>query len=77
LRWARDRPPRAPSRRPGREHRGGHRRRPRGLTNRQIAQRLHITTKTVEMHLTRTDGKLGIARRSALARLLTGTQPRP
>jgi DNA-binding CsgD family transcriptional regulator len=37
-----------------------------GLTNRQIAQALFVTTKTVEMHLGRTYPKLGIAGRGDL-----------
>ena len=46
-----------------------------GLTNQQIADRLHISRKTVEMHLTRTFAKLGISHRSALAHLLAGGRP--
>jgi DNA-binding CsgD family transcriptional regulator len=41
-----------------------------GLSNQQIADRLHISAKTVEMHRTRAYGKLGIRCRSALVRLL-------
>lgn len=37
-----------------------------GLTNRQIAQALFVTTKTVEMHLGRAYPKLGITRRTEL-----------
>lgn len=39
----------------------------RGLTNREIAQRLFITVSTVEQHLTRVYRKLGVTRRSDLA----------
>ena len=42
----------------------------RGLTNRQIAQALFVTTKTVEMHLGRTYAKLDIERREGLATAL-------
>lgn len=38
-----------------------------GLTNRQLAQALFVTTKTVEMHLGHVYGKLGIRRRTELA----------
>jgi DNA-binding CsgD family transcriptional regulator len=38
-----------------------------GLTNRQIAQALFVTTKTIEMHLGRVYLKLGIRRRHELA----------
>jgi len=48
-----------------------------GLTNQQIADRLHISRKTVEMHLTRTFAKLGVTHRSALARLLAAGRPHP
>ena len=48
-----------------------------GLTNQRIADRLHISRKTVEMHLTRTFAKLGIAHRSALASLLARGRPHP
>jgi DNA-binding NarL/FixJ family response regulator len=37
-----------------------------GLGNRQIAQALFLTVKTVEVHLTRTYRKLGIASRAEL-----------
>jgi DNA-binding CsgD family transcriptional regulator len=43
-----------------------------GLTNRQIAQALFVTTKTVEMHLGRVYPKLGIAGRTELAGALSG-----
>ncbi|MFF7946515.1 helix-turn-helix transcriptional regulator [Streptomyces griseorubiginosus] len=39
----------------------------RGLTNRQIAQELFVTPKTVEVHLSAAYRKLGISRRSQLA----------
>ncbi len=38
-----------------------------GLTNRQIAQQLFVTVKTVEWHLSHSYGKLGIKGRSSLA----------
>jgi DNA-binding CsgD family transcriptional regulator len=37
-----------------------------GMTNRQIAQELYVTTKTVEGHLARAFGKLGISGRGEL-----------
>lgn len=42
-----------------------------GLTNRDIAQRLYVTPKTVEVHLSATYRKLGIGSRRDLARTLT------
>jgi DNA-binding CsgD family transcriptional regulator len=47
-----------------------------GLTNRQIAQALFVTTKTVEMHLGRVYPKLGIAGRAELAGVLGEGQQR-
>ncbi|MFF7445571.1 MULTISPECIES: AAA family ATPase [unclassified Streptomyces] len=41
-----------------------------GLTNRQIAQQLFVTTKTVEVHLSAVYRKLGISHRSQLAAAL-------
>jgi DNA-binding CsgD family transcriptional regulator len=43
-----------------------------GQTNRQIAQALFITQRTVENHLTSAYGKLGIGSRTELAATLTG-----
>ncbi len=43
-----------------------------GLTNRQIAQALFLTEKTIEVHLTRAYRKLEIRSRSQLARALPG-----
>jgi DNA-binding CsgD family transcriptional regulator len=41
-----------------------------GMTNREIAQRLFLSPKTVDVHLTRIYAKLGVPRRAALAELL-------
>jgi DNA-binding CsgD family transcriptional regulator len=41
-----------------------------GCTNRQIAQELYVSIKTVEGHLARAYGKLGIVRREELERVL-------
>ena len=43
-----------------------------GQTNRQVAQRLFVTQKTVEAHLARTFRKLGIESRAQLAGALAG-----
>ena len=43
-----------------------------GLTNREIAQALFITTKTAKAHLGRVYRKLEITRRGQLANALTG-----
>jgi DNA-binding NarL/FixJ family response regulator len=42
----------------------------RGLTNREIAESLFVTSKTVEIHLSRAYAKLGITSRRALPALL-------
>jgi DNA-binding NarL/FixJ family response regulator len=42
-----------------------------GLTNRQIAQALFVTTRTVELHLTQAYQKLAISTREQLRALLT------
>jgi len=41
-----------------------------GRSNRQIAQALYLSIKTVEGHLARAYGKLGITTRSELERVL-------
>ena len=41
-----------------------------GMTNREIAQALFVTPKTVEMHLNRAFRKLGLASRRQLATAL-------
>ncbi|MFD2416580.1 helix-turn-helix transcriptional regulator [Amycolatopsis pigmentata] len=46
-----------------------------GLTNREIANELYITTKTVEYHLSNVYAKLGVASRQELKRLLAPRQP--
>jgi len=45
-----------------------------GLTNRQIAQALFVSSKTVEAHLSHAYGKLGIGTRSALSGALTAVR---
>ncbi|HEV7758509.1 MAG TPA: helix-turn-helix transcriptional regulator, partial [Acidimicrobiales bacterium] len=42
----------------------------RGLTNRQIAERLYVSVRTAESHLARVFTKLGVHRRDELAELL-------
>ena len=44
-----------------------------GMTNREIAQALFLTEKTIEVHLTRVYRKLEIHSRSQLPRALSGT----
>ena len=46
-----------------------------GRTNRQIAQALFVTQRTVENHLTSTYAKLGITARPELGAALSGTPP--
>jgi len=46
-----------------------------GLTNRQIAQALFVTPKTVEVHLSSVYRKLGISSRNDLARALAPREP--
>jgi DNA-binding CsgD family transcriptional regulator len=41
-----------------------------GLTNRQTAEALFVTVKTVETHIARVYQKLGISNRSALAGII-------
>ena len=38
-----------------------------GRSNREIAAQLHLSEKTIESHLARAFGKLGVRRRAALA----------
>lgn len=50
----------------------------RGLSNREIAQELVVSPKTVETHLSRVYRKLGVARRSELAAVLrAGSRAEP
>ncbi|MEU7689917.1 helix-turn-helix transcriptional regulator [Microbispora hainanensis] len=44
-----------------------------GLKNREIADRLYVTQKTVEMHLSRIFAKLGVSNRVGVARALYAT----
>ena len=46
-----------------------------GRTNRQIAQALFVTQRTVENHLTSAYAKLGITARPELAAALTNSPP--
>jgi DNA-binding CsgD family transcriptional regulator len=46
-----------------------------GRTNRQIAQALFVTQRTVENHLTSTYGKLGISSRPGLPAALAESRP--
>ncbi|MDA0140499.1 helix-turn-helix transcriptional regulator, partial [Solirubrobacter deserti] len=48
-----------------------------GRTNRQIAQELFVTTRTVETHLTHTFAKLGVRSRDELAAALWPATPVP
>jgi DNA-binding NarL/FixJ family response regulator len=47
-----------------------------GYTNRTIAERLYVTERTVETHLTRAFDKLNITSRTALAKALDEPAPR-
>jgi DNA-binding CsgD family transcriptional regulator len=47
-----------------------------GRTNRQIAQDLYVSIKTVEGHLARAYGKLGIRARAGLSRVLGSPKTR-
>jgi DNA-binding CsgD family transcriptional regulator len=47
-----------------------------GRTNRQIAEVLHLSTSTVEFHLTRAFRKLGASSRGELPRLIGEPAPR-
>ena len=42
-----------------------------GLTNREIAERMYLSPRTVEAHLARLFAKLGVATRTAVAHALT------
>jgi DNA-binding CsgD family transcriptional regulator len=45
-----------------------------GMTNRQIAEQLRVTSRTVELHLTKIYRKLDISRRSQLANAMNRTE---
>jgi DNA-binding CsgD family transcriptional regulator len=47
-----------------------------GHSNREIAQELYVTLKTVEGHLSRAYTKLGIEGRGELSRVLEGEKTR-
>lgn len=46
-----------------------------GLTNRQIAGKLHVSPKTVESHLSRVYAKLGVSSRAAVAAIWSAARP--
>jgi DNA-binding NarL/FixJ family response regulator len=46
-----------------------------GLTNREIAQRMHLSPRTVQSHLHRSFPKLGIAGRLQLHAVVTPADP--
>jgi len=48
-----------------------------GRTNAQIAARLHLSERTVEKHVSRALGKLGLSSRSGIVRLLAGKATPP
>ena len=48
-----------------------------GLTNREIAQALFVTARTVEGHLTQVFRKLGLSAREELAGALAPAPPGP
>lgn len=48
-----------------------------GLTNREVAQALFVTPKTVEIHLSHTYSKLGLKSRSQLPDALQADEPQP
>jgi DNA-binding CsgD family transcriptional regulator len=47
----------------------------RGLSNREIAERLYVSIRTIESHLAQAFVKLGVNRRSQLPEVLGLTQP--
>ncbi len=48
-----------------------------GIPNREIAQRLVLSVRTIESHLAQTYRKLGVSDRTQLAEMLAGSSPAP
>jgi DNA-binding NarL/FixJ family response regulator len=46
-----------------------------GLSNRQIADRLHVSVRTVEGHIYRACTRLGLTERAKLAAMISASSP--